>query len=259
MSAGSIEEIKDLTESYISWLKNKTILRKVNDGWVEIETPYVDRHNDFVAIYVRKNGSYFELTDGGYVLEDLSMSGCSFSSPKKKMLLLQTLRNFGAELTDNGMIFTNADKDNFPVKKHSLIQAIITVNDMFFSKTPQIERLFVDVVSEWLDKNKVRYSPNIKIIGKTGYDQLFNFVIPKSEQYPERFVQTVNEPQKSSIQDVMFRWEDVKGARAGALLFVILNDTASNVSDSILSALRNYNARPFMWGHINNYLFDFVA
>ena len=259
MRAGAIDEIKILTDSYISWLKDKTILREVNDGWIEIETPYIDRHNDFITIYVRKNENHFELTDGGYVLGDLSMSGCSFSSKKKKMLLLQTLRNFGTELTENDIIITKADKDNFPVKKQSLIQAIIAVNDMFFSRTPQIDNLFVDTVTEWLDRNKVRYSPNIKVVGKTGYDQLFNFVIPKSEKYPERFVQAVNEPQKSNIQDVMFRWEDIKGSREGALLFVILNDTTINISNNILTALRNYSARPFMWRHINNHLSDFVA
>ncbi len=55
MNAGVMEEIKDLNDSYISWLKNKTILREVDDGWFEIETPYTDRHNDFITIYVRKN------------------------------------------------------------------------------------------------------------------------------------------------------------------------------------------------------------
>lgn len=133
MSNGTIDKIKDLTHSYISWLKDNTILREVNDGWIEIETPYIDRHNDFISIYVRKNKSLFDLTDGGYTLEDFSMSGCSFSGKKKKMILLQTLRNFGMELNDNGMIVTNADNDNFPVKIHSLIQAIITINEMSLS------------------------------------------------------------------------------------------------------------------------------
>ena len=40
-----IAEIQRLTDEYHVWLREKTILRSVDD-WVEITTPYLDRHND---------------------------------------------------------------------------------------------------------------------------------------------------------------------------------------------------------------------
>jgi hypothetical protein len=83
------EEIQRLLDSYIQWLRDKTALREVGD-WVEITTPYLDRHNDYLQIYAkRQNGSYL-LTDDGYVIEDLAQSGCKLDSPKRQDLLRMT-------------------------------------------------------------------------------------------------------------------------------------------------------------------------
>jgi len=47
-----IDEIQVLLDKYLQWLKDKTVLRQVND-WVEITTPYLDRHNDYLQMYAR--------------------------------------------------------------------------------------------------------------------------------------------------------------------------------------------------------------
>lgn len=40
-----INEVQSLLDQYWAWLRDKTTLRQIND-WVEITTPYLDRHND---------------------------------------------------------------------------------------------------------------------------------------------------------------------------------------------------------------------
>ncbi len=47
------QEIERLLNDYRAWLKDRTTLREVNGAWVEIRTPYLDRHNDALQIYVR--------------------------------------------------------------------------------------------------------------------------------------------------------------------------------------------------------------
>ena len=42
-----IQDIQKLLDDYVAWLRDKTSLRQVAD-WVEITTPYLDRHNDYV-------------------------------------------------------------------------------------------------------------------------------------------------------------------------------------------------------------------
>ena len=55
--------------------------------WVEITTLYLDRHNDYLQIYAkRQNGGYI-LTDDGYVLEDLQQLGCKLENSKRQALL----------------------------------------------------------------------------------------------------------------------------------------------------------------------------
>jgi hypothetical protein len=63
----TVQEIEKLLSDYRAWLKDKTTLREVNDSWVEITTPYLDRHNDALQIYARAE-------DGGYILTDDSSS-----------------------------------------------------------------------------------------------------------------------------------------------------------------------------------------
>ena len=45
-------------------MKDKTVLRQIKD-WVEITTPYLDRHNDYLQIYVKRDNSGFILTADG--------------------------------------------------------------------------------------------------------------------------------------------------------------------------------------------------
>ena len=71
-----IGEMQSLLDGYWKWLKDQTSLRAVDD-WIEITTPYLDRHNDCIQIYARRSEHGYLLTDDGYVLEDLEQSGCT--------------------------------------------------------------------------------------------------------------------------------------------------------------------------------------
>lgn len=44
-----INDIQLLLDQHIAWLKTNTIVREIDD-WVEITTPYIDRHNDQLQI-----------------------------------------------------------------------------------------------------------------------------------------------------------------------------------------------------------------
>jgi hypothetical protein len=59
-----LSEIEQLTENYFKWLKDKTLLKQTQD-WIEITTPFLDRHHDYVQIYVKKENNQFILTDDG--------------------------------------------------------------------------------------------------------------------------------------------------------------------------------------------------
>ncbi len=100
----------------------------------------------------------------------------------------------------------------------------------------------------WLDVNDVRYTPNVKFTGKSGYDHVFDFVIPKSRRQPERIVKTISRPNRDTAQVVAFSWIDTKEVRpSNSKAYAFLNDTEHAISTSVLEALQNYDVRPVLW------------
>lgn len=241
-----IQDVQRLLDAYHAWLKDKTVLRQI-DQWVEITTPYLDRHNDYVQIYAKRANGGFILTDDGYTMDDLEQSGCKLESRKRQDLLKMTLNGFGVQL-DGKTLQVHASPDNFALRKHNLVQAMLAVNDMFYLAVPMVASLFYEDVVAWLDVHDVRYTPKVKFTGKTGYDHLFDFVIPKSRQQPERIIQTINRPNRDTAQAVVLAWIDTKEVRsADSRAYALLNDGEQAVSQNVLDALRSYDLRPVPW------------
>ena len=241
-----MEEIRALMDQYVAWLRSKTTLRQVAD-WIEITTPYLDRHNDYLQIYARRQNGNYILTDDGYILDELELSGCKLESPKRLALLQMTLNGFGVKLV-GGALEVRASKDDFPMRKHNLVQAMLAVNDLFYLASPIVSSLFLEDVIAWLDENEIRYTPNVKFTGKSGYDHLFNFVIPKSKRQPERILQAINRPSREEAGTTAFAWIDTKEVRApDSRAYALLNDSERMVSPSVMDALQSYDVQPIPW------------
>lgn len=239
-------EIQSLLDQHWKWLKEQTTLRFINE-WVEISTPYLDRHNDYLQIFAKKQNGGFLLTDDGYIIEDLKASGCKLDLYKRQELLKLTLAGFGVSNHD-GSLEVVASAENFKVKKHNLIQAMLAVNDLFYLAPPIISSLFFEDVISWLDINDIRYTPRLKLAGKSGFDHNWHFVISKSRSAPERIVQAINSPDKNMAETLAFKWMDVRESReAGTKVYAILNDRDQTVSPNVIAALKEYDVRPVPW------------
>jgi len=241
-----VEEIQLLMDQYLAWLRDKTKLRQIN-GFVEITTPYLDRHNDYLQFYVKRNNGGFVLTDDGYIIEDLKRSGCTLDTTKRQALLQMTLNGFGIHLEDDAMT-VNATPDNFNLRKHNFVQAMLAVNDLFYLAVPMVASLFLEDVMAWFESYDIRYTPRVKFTGRSGYDHLFDFVIPKSRRAPERIVQTINRPSREQAQAVAFSWIDTKEVRpSDSRAFAFLNDSEIMPSPSVMDALENYDVHAVLW------------
>jgi hypothetical protein len=242
-----VADIEKLLEAHRAWLKEKTKLREINSSWVEITTPYLDRHNDVLQIYVRAvNGGYL-LSDDSYTIHDLEASGCVLKTGKRQDLLKMTLKGFGVKLS-NEALETHSTADTFPLRKHNLIQAMLAVNDLFYLAKPVVGNLFLEDVIAWLDANEVRYTPRVKFSGISGYDHLFDFVIPRSRTEPERIVQAVNRPTRDTAEAFIYKWSDTREVRApDSKAFAVLNDINQPVPTGVVDAFRNYAIYPVPW------------
>jgi hypothetical protein len=243
-----IYEIQKLLDQYLAWLKDKTTLRQVKD-WIEITTPYLDRHNDYLQIYAKRENNGFLLTDDGYVIGDLRRSGCELESKKRKDLLELTVNGFGVKLVGDSLV-VQASSDNFALRKHNLVQSMLAVNDLFYLAVPMVASLFLEDVTAWLDIHEIRYTPKIKFTGKSGFDHLFDFVIPASRKQPERILQAINRPTRNTAQAMAFSWIDTKEVRpANSRAYAFLNDSEHTPTGSVLEALENYDVHPVPWSN----------
>ena len=242
-----IHEIEKLLETHWKWLKDKTVVRGLDQNWVQITTPYLDRHNDMLQIYAQRVERGFVLTDDGYILDDLLHSGCNLESQKRKSLLSMTLNGFGVSLKD-GRMEVHANESDFAMRKHSLIQAMLAVNDLFFLSVSIVGSIFIEDVTSWLDAHDIRYTPRVKFTGKSGFDHLFEFVIPKSKKQPERILQAINRPSRESAENFAFKWIDTKDARSvESQAYAFLNDQDTVLLPNVLDALQNYAIRGIGW------------
>ncbi len=242
------QEIEKLLGDYRAWLKDKTTLRELNGSWVEITTPYLDRHNDALQIYAKAQNGGYVLTDDSYTLRDLEASGCSLNTEKRKDLLRMTLNGFGIQMKDDALE-VHASPENFPSRKHNLIQAILAVNDLFYLASPVVESLFFEDVVAWLEASEVRYTPKVKFTGISGFDHLFDFVIPRSpKKQPERIIQAINRPTRDSAEAFIYKWSDTREVRPPeSKAYAVLNDNEHPVSSGVLEAFRNYKIEPVVF------------
>lgn len=242
-----IEEVRALMDEYQAWLRDKTILREMED-WVEITTPYLDRHNDCLQIYATRDGGGWVLSDDGFIIGDLENSGCMLHTPKRESLLNVTLAGFGVRRERGDALTVRASQSDFSARKHSLVQAMLAVNDLFYLSSPSVSSFFTEDVQAWLDASSIRYTPKVKFPGASGYDHLFEFVIPKSGEQPERMIRTINSPDRQTATNVAFSCLDTQNARPdGSDMYAILNDSHTGIPAAVMDALGNYGVTPVRW------------
>ncbi len=241
-----LSDIEGLLDRYNLWLKDSHNLREIG-GWVEITTPYLDRHNDQLQIFARRENGHFVLSDDGYIIRDLESSRCNLGTQKRQELLKMTLNGFGVKKNEDELLVT-ATPENFPLRKHNLIQAMLAVNDLFYLAEPIVKSLFYEDVVAWLDEIDVRYTPKVKFTGVSGYDHLFDFVIPKSRRASERILRAINRPRRDSAEAFLHAWMDTQQVRPpDSLAFAFLNDVGQAVPSDVPEAFAAYGIRQVPW------------
>lgn len=249
------EECQKLIDSYVDWLRRGLSVEQIGDA-CELTTPFLDRHNDHLQVYaVRKNGN-IELSDDGYTLADLKTGGLELTSQRRKSLLQSILGGLGVQ-TDGISIKVEASPENLGKRMHSLVQAMLAINDMFMIAQPRVATFFFEDVRDYLDRHQVRYSERVKLAGKSGFDHAIDFLIPPSPKRPERIVQAISAPKKENIFAYLWSLEDTRRARASERqepeAYAFLNDQEQAVGGDLIEALQAYQVTPAPWSDREKY------
>ena len=244
-----------LIDAYYKWLRDRTVINNLSNGWTEVATPFMDRHNDDIVVYVKKDDDIITISDDGYIINDLSSDGISFKSNNRRKILKDFLSDYGVT-NNNGELIVTATIDTFPQKKHMLLQAMLAVSDMFMQMPSNTSPLFIQNVADFFDKNLLLNTPNVCLTGKTGFNYKVDFIIPasKKQNKPERMIKAVNVPRNDTIERTLFMWNDIKTTRHTETgLFVFLNDEKP-INNNIIAALKQYQATPVIWTNRNDFI-----
>ena len=251
-------DCQSLVDSYLNWLRERIATEDV-DGVCEITTPFLDRHNDRLQIYVERRGEGLRLTDDGYIIGDLESCGCLLDTPHRREILQATLSGFGVREEDGELVVDASERD-FARKKHSLVQAMLTVNDMFMTARHRVSRLFLEDVGRFLEDHEVRYTPAVEFTGRSGFVHKYDFVIPRSKTRPERILRAINNPTRDQATSMIFSWTDTRETRAqDSTAYAILNDFERQPSPDLLSAFSQYEITAVCWSRRENCLADLSA
>ncbi len=252
------QECQGLIDSYIEWLRKGLSIESLENA-CELTTPFLDRHNDHLQIYaLRRNGNIL-LSDDGYILSDLRTSGLDVSTPKRKVVLETMLRGFGVRV-DGKQLVLEASEKNLGQRIHSLIQAMLAVNDMFVMAQPRVASFFWEDVKGFFDEHEIRYSSRVKLTGHTGFDHAIDFLIPHSKSRPERIVQAINAPNRNTISAYLFSLNDTREAREQQPeAYAFLNDQDRQIGGDVREALESYEVKPAFWSHREQYISDLAG
>ncbi len=236
-----------MIREYADWLYSGFSAVKIGEFY-ELTTPYLDRYNDHIQIYVKQNenGSYF-LTDDGYIISNLKSSGVSISrSTKRREMLVRIARNFGVSVNGDNLEILAA-KSNYPQKKHMLLQAMLTIDDMFIAEPNTVKNFFAEDVGLYLDSNDIFYSRDFSLAGKTGSLYVYEYHLQRTRNRAERFCKPINRLTETTRNLTIFNWGDTKEKRADkGELIVFLNDD-QGISDSDLEAFEIYDVKCILW------------
>lgn len=219
----------DHITNYLNWLKKNMIQTQIDEVTDEITTPFLDRHNDFTQIYIKKLGNdQVKISDNGYIVDDLRMCGVSLTGEKRNRIFHQILNGRGLQYdvaTDE--LFLICDRNQIAEKQHTLLQGMLDINDMFYLSTDNVASVFCEDVIKFFDSSDIYYSQDIRVTGKSGLTHDFPFVLQKNKNHSERMIKLSNKLDKSEAERIMFAWSDVSENRKESQLIVLINDSNS--------------------------------
>jgi hypothetical protein len=257
------EEVDILVKEYRNFLVQEITTRQEGD-FVAISTPFLDRKNDYIKVYVShspNNPAMLLITDDGNTISDLEISGCEINTSKRREILGQILNGHGIsfdEKTKALSVLTTVQ--DFPIKKHLFLQGILAVNDMYNLSSQYIVSIFKEDVENWFDRNNVMYVSNVQINGK-GFPHTMDFMFPKTQTRKERALKLVNNPTTDHIKNMIFTYLDASEIFLSKDFYVLINDENKNSTNKALEILSKYNnaINPLLWSERENNISQFRA
>lgn len=241
-----MNSIENLINNYYNWLKTNTLTKEIGE-FTEITTPFLDRHNDCIQLYVKRESSNtIYISDDAYTLNDLQSSGIPINTPKRKKLLEEILISYGIQ-RDNDELYVKGTEKDFPLLTHFFLQAIQSINNLCYTSKNTVDKLFFDDVTNYFEQYEIPVISNFHIMGQSGLLTKIDFGLAKSKFNPERYIQLINHITSTSIRCISYGLIDLQKTRKNTKMIVFINDQKSNVKSEYIDAFSKYDIMPILW------------
>lgn len=243
--------INELTKLYDDWTRKNIKLKEYKE-FIEIQTPFVDMHNDFIHLFFIENENGYRIDDDGYTLSELNMLGVDVTNTKKRKEFFQTkLRIFGVSYDDKTeQLYIKFDSlSEYPQKQHNLIQCLIQISDILLTSRSNVISIFTEEIKNFFDESDIIYTPDLGFNGKSGNQQNFDFVIPHRKEKKEKIIKAVNTPTSNNYQNTAFPFVDIQDIRNDSEFFVLANDINTPISDKFNNSLKNWGINVIPWSN----------
>lgn len=254
-------DTQKMINDYTAWLK-KEISTAAYGEYVELTTPYLDRFNDYMQIYVRQDeDGIITLTDDGYIIGSLISSGMTIKKGTNRQKMIDRIAvNYGVSISGEE-IKTTATAHNFPQKKHMMVQAMLSIDDLYIASPESVKDMFLEDIETYFAANDIFYSKDFSLLGKTGTIYTYDFHIQKTRNKPERFCRGFNKLNISKRDLTLFNWIDTQEKRGNTGELIVLYNDDNTVTDDVLTGFYNWGVKtvPFSQREKPDYLQLFVA
>ncbi len=254
------DKVEAVVARYRDWLSEQVAWRDL-DGFLEVTTAFLDRHNDHLQMYVRREGDTLLATDYGYTVNDLEMSGMSLSDPGQRKLLSVILSGYRVRYEEeaNDALTVRSGSEEFPMRLHQLLSAMLAVDSLGYAGHLDAERglgeqskqisakEFRDDVRGWLNERAISHKSQVEYTGKGGVRHRFNFLIHGNGSGHPKIVTAINTPARDQANRCAFAWIDTADSRSGdAQGYALLNDAnvTGEIDAVVWDTLERHNVHP---------------
>jgi hypothetical protein len=241
------DSIQYLINSYAAWFKKELSIKNI-DSYKILSTPFLDRNNDNIQVYISVKNDEIKISDDSWVINNLEMSNMALT-PKRKEEIDRICLQHGVQQVENELSITTSKK-NYPQSIHRFIQSLLEIDDLYLSAQNRVSTFFYEDVRALLDKKEIFYTPDVQFSGKSTFIYMYDFLFQKNKINPERLCKVLNNATRQNVSQYIFMWEDTKINRSSDARFIVIINDENRITSTSIDAFNEYGIMPIMWSKL---------
>lgn len=233
-----------LIDNYLDWYKNKITFKQLECA-EQIITPYLNHLNDRISIFIEiRPDNSIKLSDDGVTFNEIELMSLNIKTKTRQRVIKDIIKKYTLDLDDNGILSTIATQiEDFPQKKHNLIQGILSLYDLLYTKHTNVVNIFKEEVLDFLFEHEFGGNTNVKFTGESGIDYLIDYSLGATKSRPNTLIKFQNNVKFINVTEQTFIALDLKNepslSQHGFKYVMIIGD--NKVPEKAIQAAEAYN------------------